>query len=57
VIQSVSTEIIVTDDSLAVPGDSGGPVLLFTPELGMILVGIHSTWDPANKLVYSPRIL
>jgi V8-like Glu-specific endopeptidase len=56
-VESVSTDAIVTEDNFAVPGDSGGSLFLYTLEMGLILVGLHSTWDPANKQVYSPRIL
>lgn len=56
VIQSALSEVLVTDDPGPRPGDSGGPVYLYIPGTGLVLVAIHSTWDPATKRVFSPRV-
>lgn len=56
-VHSVFPETLVTQDKFAMPGDSGGPVLLHIPGEGLFLIGLHSTFDQASGFVYSPRIL
>lgn len=56
-VHSVYPETLVTQDKFAMPGDSGGPVLLHVPGEGLFLIGLHSTLDKASGFVYSPRVL
>lgn len=55
-IESITTEFIVTTDNGAMPGDSGGPIYLFIPNVGLVLVAHHSTWDFGVQRMYNPRI-
>lgn len=52
---------LVTNDSLAVRGDSGGPIFVLRnrPETGtwsVMLIATHSTWDSAQGLSFAPLV-
>ncbi len=56
VIDSMLSDVLITNDPSPRPGDSGGPVYLFIPGTGLVLVALHSTWDPSTRRVLSPRV-
>lgn len=56
IIHSALSEVLMTEDPAPRPGDSGGPLYLFVPGTGLVLVALHSTWDPTTRRVFSPRV-
>ncbi|MBL7689638.1 MAG: S1 family peptidase [Bdellovibrionaceae bacterium] len=61
ILEGPGSRTLVTDDALAVQGDSGGPVFRFeTDESGkrkLTLLATHSTWDTSANVSFAPLAL
>jgi len=61
ILEGLGSRTLVTDDDLAVQGDSGGPVFRFeTDESGnrkLTLLATHSTWDTSANVSFAPLAL
>ncbi len=61
ILETPSSQTLMTDDALAVQGDSGGPVFGFeVDERGnrkLTLFATHSTWDAGANVSFAPLAL